>query len=276
MKVLSSLVVLSFERKIAYTGAHRLGNEKTRALQYEMKTVPPSWAETSPQVPVRGSEVCALCTDIIVDTSSKMGERKLLAKVIIFVYLLPPKFELEIESPRWAIDSPESIQVCVPDNDYVAYAQKSTLMDIFENLFLSPEWYILRESLPDMSSEECLWRGVSCTDGIVTRLSFKGEFLRGGQGIPNAVASLSNLEWLDFSNNPEFGGFIPDLSNLKKLSFFDVSGSSLSGSATDIGLCESNDRGRVLSYSPPPFVDTGFFCECKGSHSTVCLPKVRS
>jgi len=63
-------------------------------------------------------------------------------------------------------------KICVPKKDYIAYSQKYYLMDLFEKFKISPREYLVSKGQrPEVASRECLWTGVSCKDGVVTRLS---------------------------------------------------------------------------------------------------------
>lgn len=77
------------------------------------------------------------------------------------------------------------------------------------------------------SPQPCQWKGVICSSGHVTHLSFYGQGLSGE--IPAELADLSELKVLMLDNNQLSGEIPPELGNLSQLQELDLSGNYFSG-----------------------------------------------
>lgn len=89
----------------------------------------------------------------------------------------------------------------------------------------------------ETSDNCCRWKGIKCSQGRITKVTFAAGKLRGT--LPNELARLSQLQVLDLNENPSLSGTLPEqLGRLDSLSNVYLFGSRLSGSLPDsLGGC---------------------------------------
>jgi len=151
--------------------------------------------------------------------------------------------------------------ICVHRKKYYQYSQQYALTDIYFQAGIG-DFYEDLESA--QFKNECNWPGVHCENGLVRRLDLKKNFLIGS--ISTLIGLLVNLEWLDFSSNPELVGKVPDLSDLEELVFLDLADTLLTGDVSEV--CDEGSA-QIISYSE--IAINGISCKC--SPSKICQPK---
>jgi len=166
---------------------------------------------------------------------------------------------------------------CVEEYEWMKVTQKWALMDIFEKVLVTPYGNTAYVINPAMATDECQWLGVTCTDGLVTRLELKNQYLQSQRGLPESLNLLASLEWIDVSENMQLSGSLPQLNQLKNLVLLDISNSGLTGKASDRDVCPSINKSiRMISYSAPLAPDIpGFDCDCDNQSLFVCLSRTQ-
>ena len=80
----------------------------------------------------------------------------------------------------------------------------------------------------NVTNAPCGWKGVSCSEGHVTKIELNENQLKGS--IPESIGNLGNLTTLDLSENQLKGSIPESIGNLGNLTGLDLNDNQLSGS----------------------------------------------
>jgi len=81
-----------------------------------------------------------------------------------------------------------------------------------------------------IDEDQCVWYGISCLDGIVTKIDLSANNLNGI--LPSEISELKGLEYISLESNKLFGPFPSEMGKLQKLKELNLSNNKLDGTMT--------------------------------------------
>lgn len=191
--------------------------------------------------------ICDCCTNCVDTEGSKTDSRQIALleqlKILSGDAVLEPN-SVQQKAANWVMNEDTERRMASSKHLYQRY-----VLAIMYYMMGDEKWFSL-----DGEKDECQWERIGCdVSGRVNHIKFDHCDMHGP--IPKEISVLTELEFLDLSNNSISGNIITELSDMTMLKKLFLEHNDIVGTVP-LGLCERKSQGFINAFTTDCVGDT--------------------